>query len=118
MVTFSWDLETKKRLKATRNGVNYRTVNIFPNKVGTVTVKEANNWILKVMKQAMKKYPNKEYQVSFYDNSFPYPFSTGWYDNTNEFEEVNVSKYYDLQEIDVSVSMIKINSIEKRPKKD
>ena len=114
MVVFSWDLETKKRLKATRNGVNYRTVNIFPEKVGTVSVKEANKWIFKVMKQAMKKYPNKEYQVSFYDNTFPNPFSTGWYDNYAEFQQdggVDVSKYYDLQESDVSVFMIKINSI-------
>lgn len=114
MVVFSWNLETTKRLKATRNNVHYRTVNIFPEKVGTVSVEEANDWVLKVMKQAMRKYPNKEYQVSFYDNMFPYPFSTGWYKNFNEFLQdggVNVSKYYDLQEKDVSVSMIKINSI-------
>ena len=118
-MSWSWNLETNKRLKAKRNGVNYKTINILPMAGKPTSVAAANKFINNIIKEAYKKHPDVEYQVSFYDNTRPSPFSTYWADNYNEYMELGGVQTMDnhsgsnVPEGEVSVNMIKINSIKK-----
>jgi|TARA_B110000208_G_C11402634_1_gene296566 hypothetical protein len=118
-MNWDWNLETPNRLKAKRNGINYKTINIYPTNNKPTSVANANKFINGIIKQAYKKHPGVEYQVSFYDKTRPSPFSTYWADNYNEYQSFGGVKTMEnhsgsnVPEEEVSVSMIKINSIKK-----
>ena len=122
---FTWNLETKKRLKATYKGNHYKTVNIEherSKKDGDIgmSVPKANEWIKDKIKRAMQKNPNNIYQVSFYDSNYSHPFSTDFIDNYNEFlgvQTMSNKSGSDVPENEISVSMIKVNTLKLPPKK-